>query len=210
MLLILSGCGGESATLRYKLIARANVGGEIIEAYAVNQLTVSTTPYSLSGNAASSDLTAEATILDMGERGSMFILQNVNNHPSAIVEAYDIAGSMGSLRKEGIEKFRTIQGQGRVSWPDRLIKPRMMAFRDESDPASIFEVTRENFSDHFGTDAKLIALYIEPTTEPISNVIPTRLPWWRRGGGAIVPLEKGGPSRLPLSQTISHSQFKRK
>lgn len=209
LVFLLSGCGGETATVRYKLIAKANIGGEIIESYAVNELTMSISSLSLSGNAASASLTAEATILDMGERGSVYILQNVNNHPSAILIAYDIAGSPGSLNEERIRKMQLVQTQGREAWPRKLITPKMVAFKDENDPATIFEVTRKNFSQHFGADAKFIGLYIEPTNEAVSNEIPKNLPWWRDGKGALVKKEHGGSGlNLPLSNTISHWQFK--
>ena len=149
-LVLLSGCGGESATVRYKLIAKANVGGEIVKSYAANELTMSTSSISLSGNAASASLTAEATILDMGARGSVYILQNINNHPSAILIAYDIAGSPGSLNEERIKKMQLVQKQGQKAWPSKIVLPKMVAFTDENDPSTIYEITRENFSQHFG------------------------------------------------------------
>ena len=193
----LAGCGGPgsgTAHLRFKVIARARLGGGDYEGFAVNEMKAIYTPNTLSGFKMGRTLKMEATVLDFkGNADSLFIL--LTDYLEVILRLWEIAPSPGSADETTIPKLRTASGRQEFSWRkappgmdyDDAVKinvlsglfPKIAAFRDEGDPASVYEVNPDNLAKTHGTAAKFLGLSIEIVDPdiPLTDSIEQKLPW---------------------------------
>ena len=182
-MLALAGCGvvsAEKAKVRFKITATVIVDGKTYTGSAVNELVARYTPNSLSGFQMSRRMSAEATIVDVGRRDALFILPV--DYLDRILRAYNIAPSVGSAGEMTVEKLKAARGEvgyEETQFERRRGLPLIAAFRDESDPASVYEVDPENMAATHGSGARLIGVSIEivdPET-PITSEITKRLLW---------------------------------
>lgn len=181
---VLSGCGGETATIRYRMIATVLVAGKVYQDSAVQQVSWTATPHSLTGFGSSVTRMGEAVVIDVGEgRSAVYVL--LNNRSGSAVTPYVAARCFG------------IEGDPKRSWAERVdavpvgrrctlspganadIMPLVVAFKDESVPKSIFELTPQGYHDAFGVDARFGGLVLErvDAKTPIDKGIDQRLPW---------------------------------
>lgn len=181
---VLSGCAGEAATIRYRMTAKVLVAGKIYQGSAVQQVRWTATPHSLTGFGSSVTRMGEAVVIDVGEgRSAVYVL--LNNRSGSAVTPYVAARCFG------------IEGDPKRSWAERVdavpvgrrctlspganadIMPLVVAFKDESVPKSIFELTPQGYRNAFGVDAsfgELVLERVDPKT-PIEKGIDKRLPW---------------------------------
>lgn len=184
----LAGCGGQSVTRRFRVIATAEVDGKIVEGSTVMQITYSRVEKSLVGAGGSTNLKGEALILDLPGKGTVYVLPWVHVVPGGTIDqVYEygvlttlaIAGGIGAMRDEGFEKLRDAQGRMPFRRPSRTRQnglPLFVAFTDEKAPKTIFEVDPFSMGAHF-PGVKLLSFDIEFTDARVTSVLTKRLPW---------------------------------
>ena len=69
-LLLLAGCGGQSATNRFRVIAAVDVDGQKVEGSTVMEITYQKVEHSLIGRGGATALKGEALVLDLKGRGT--------------------------------------------------------------------------------------------------------------------------------------------
>ncbi|PQA88581.1 hypothetical protein CW354_09875 [Marinicaulis flavus] len=186
--LMLAGCapaGENKITLNVKVTAHALADGVPHEGSSVLEIKLRRTPNSLSGMAMSMKLKGEAVILDMGrDRTAYFLLKD---YVHDILNGYDVAPSAGSVDETSFDKLQAASG---VIDVPRKQYPKIAAFKDETDPATVYEVDPDDFADAFGPGVELTGLTLELVDEPMTEKIAQRLAWLEPArGGRLVPIE---------------------
>lgn len=180
----LSGCGGESEDIRYRATAGVVVDGKLYEGSVVRETRFTSTPNSLIGFQASVKDRGEAVRVDVGpSRGAVYLLLKDRGgggeFPLIVWECFKIDTENDP---NWIEELRDVPlGKKCTLTPGAMgsIMPLVVAFRDESMPKSIFEVTPDNFRGAFGVGARFSQLTLERVSDgvPIDKGIDKHLPW---------------------------------
>jgi hypothetical protein len=185
LLFMLAVCsGGQSATNRFRVIATADVDGQKVEGSTVMEITYEKVERSLIGRGGATALKGEALILDLKGRGTVYVLPYAHDPTGSLIPVYEegllsslgIKHGVGTLSNEDFDRIRRARGRipFRIGNPPRL--PAFVAFRDEKDPKTIYEVDPKNLGQAFpGT--RFVDLDIEFTDAPVTNVLKRRLPW---------------------------------
>ena len=162
LLLLLAGCGAEqSATKRFRVIATVEVDGQKVEGSTVMDITYEKLDEkrSLIGRGGDATAKGEALILDLKGRDTVYLLPYAHHLPSgALIEIYvdgllrslGVNHGIGTLSSEDFDRVR--QARGRIPFrglgnPPRL--PAFVAFRDEKNPKTIYEVDPKNLGQSF-------------------------------------------------------------
>jgi hypothetical protein len=176
LLLLLAGCGGQAATKGFRVIATAEVDGQKVEGSTVMEITYEAIgPTTLKG---------EALIFDLKGRGTVYVLPYEHTPSGSLMVMYEqgvvsslgIEHGYGSLSNQDIDRIRQARGRipFRIGNPTRL--PAFVAFRDEKNPKTIYEVNPTNFGQSF-SGVRFVGLDIEFTDARVTNVLKQRLPW---------------------------------
>ena len=233
---VIVGCDDtREATLRYRLIATVEIDGQKVEASTVMQMYYKNfrpDPHFLdyfiqflthvNPRATASDHAAEALVLDLKGRGTVFILPTVHSysgfsrfHELCLLLTLGIEHKLYSSTKEDMKQISNAKGRmplqllrpemRRPEYPKGLVikSPAMVTFKNERDPRTIEEVDPENMEQHF-PGVRLLNFEIEITDAPLTRVLTKRLPWLetidqnetleREPGGSMRPPTKN-PSR---------------
>ena len=185
LLLLLAVCsGGQSATKRFRVIATVEVDGQKVEGSTVMEITYERVERSLIGRGGAATLKGEALILDLKERGTVYVLPYQHMPSGALIEAYEhgllsslgIEHGAGTLSSEDFDRIRQARGRipFRIGNPPRL--PAFVAFRDEKIPTTIYEVDPKKPGQSF-PGIRFVGLDIEFTDARVTNVLKQRLPW---------------------------------
>jgi hypothetical protein len=221
--LMLSTCGGQSATVRYRVIATVEVDGQRVEGSTVMEANFRHVEHSLIGAGGATTLYGEALILDLKGRGTVFILpvehqkkQIINNqfYEFGIPVIFGIRGGVGAMTDEDFAQLRRAKGRVPFSFaaigvPTRL--PLFIAFKDEKKPNTVFEVDPQHMDSVF-PGVKFISLDIEITDAPVTNVLKQRLPWLDRNNRGF-GFDRDPPGHVrdekdrPLSYKLSYDSF---
>jgi hypothetical protein len=185
--LMLSQCGGGSATVRYRVIATVEVDGQRVEGSTVMEAYFSHVEHSLIGAGGATKLYGEALILDLKGRGTVFILPVEHQKKTVLAQIYEfgipltfgVRRSIGVMVDEDFARLRQAKGRKPFSFalidvPTRL--PAFVAFRDEKMPNTIYEVDPQHIDSAF-PGVRFISLDIEITDAPVTKVLKQRLPW---------------------------------
>jgi hypothetical protein len=185
--LMLSQCGEPSATVRYRVIATAEVDGQRVEGSTVMEANFRHLEHSLIGAGGATKLYGEALILDLKGRGTVFILPVEHQKKTVLAQIYEfgipltfgVRNSIGVMKDEDFARLRQAKGRKPFSFalidtPTRL--PVFVAFRDEKIPNTIYEVDPQHMDSAF-PGVRFISLDIEITDAPLTNVLKQRLPW---------------------------------
>jgi len=205
----LVGCDDtREATLRYRLIATVEIDGQKVEESTVMQMhykNFHSDPHfwdyviwliaRINPRATASDHAAEALILDLKGRGTVFILPSVHGsmgfshfHEVCLLLTLGIENKLNSLTTEDMRQISSAKGRmplqllrpemRRPEYPKSLVSkgPAMVTFKDERDPRTIEEVDPENMERHF-PGVRLLNFEIEVTDAPLTRVLTKRLPW---------------------------------
>ena len=181
----LAGCGGpdSSIELHVKVTARAVADGVPREGSSVLLVHVAHTPNSLSRMQMRMSLKGEATILDMGRgRVAYFLLKD---YLPDLVTGYRIwEPGKEAWSAETIPGLRAASGEIEIK-RDRY--PKIAAFRDERDPATVYEVEPGNFAAAFGPGVAFRSLTLELVDAPMTEAIEKKLPWLGTWAGPFAP-----------------------
>lgn len=222
----LAGCGNESATIRYRATAKMVIDGEVREGSAVREMTITETPNSLTGFGLKVRDRGEAIIVDIGEgRSAVYFLRNDRSGTG-----YRLSGTMqncfgiesGSSGSGWTKAFEEIPiGESCIIKPEVVARttPLIVAFRDESVPKSIFEVTPQSLKSVFNVDGYFSEMTFErvPDNTPLTKTIDQRLPWLNDipfEGSNIRVLEpydttvRRRASTVPLAQRVTDYYFR--
>jgi len=103
--------------------------------------------------------------------GSLMVM-----YEQGVVSSLGIEHGYGSLSNQDIDRIRQARGRipFRIGNPTRL--PAFVAFRDEKNPKTIYEVNPTNFGQSF-SGVRFVGLDIEFTDARVTNVLKQRLPW---------------------------------
>ena len=184
LLLLLAGCGGQSATNRFRVIATVEVDGQKVEGSTVMEITYAKVEHSLIGRGGDTTLKGEALILDLKGRGTVYVLPYAHDPSGSLNQVYEYGvlnslgteNSIGTLSSQDFDRIR--QARGRIPFrngnPTRL--PAFVAFRDEKNPKTIYEVDPKNLGQSF-PGVRFVGLDIEFTDARVTNVLKQRLPW---------------------------------
>ncbi|MGR9424228.1 hypothetical protein [Rhizobium leguminosarum] len=176
--------GGETATVRFKVIASATVDGQPTESSSVMEITYSKVSHSLIGNSGATRLYGEALIFNLGRKGTVYILP-VEHPPHAsldlvyeyaILSTFGIRNSFGGLSSTDFDTLRNAKGRRTFNLRNTDRLPVFVAFSDEGNPKTILEVNPRKISERF-PGVRFTGIEIEITDEPITKQLRERLPW---------------------------------
>ena len=148
------------------------------------EVTYAKVEHSLIGRGGDTTLKGEALILDLKGRGTVYVLPFQVDPSGSLGEVYEYGvlnslgteNSIGTLSSQDFDRIR--QARGRIPFrngnPTRL--PAFVAFRDEKNPKTIYEVDPKNLGQSF-PGVRFVGLDIEFTDARVTNVLKQRLPW---------------------------------
>ena len=183
-LLAAAGCGGETEAVRYRATAAVVVDGKLYEGSTVRETRFTSTPGSLTGMQASIKDAGDAIRIDVGEgRSAIYLLLNDRGggaeFPLIVWQCFEIDTENNPKWIDELRETRS--GQKCTVTPGGLghVMPLLVAFADEAQPKSIFEVAPESFKSAFGVEARFAQLTLERVndTVPIDRRIAKHLPW---------------------------------
>ena len=213
--LMLSQCGEPSATVRYRVIATAEVDGQRVEGSTVMEVNYQRVKYSLIGAGGATKLYGEALILDLKGRGTVFILPVWYHEKTELMQIYELGilrtfgvqNSIGGLEDGDFARLR--QAKGRKPLNPRL--PLFVAFKDEKIPNTIYEVDPQHMDSAF-PGVRFNSLDIEITDAPVTKVLKQRSPWLDRNN-RLSGFDRDPPGKLraekdlTLGYKISYNSF---
>ncbi|WP_195909451.1 hypothetical protein [Rhizobium tubonense] len=175
-------CQGESATVRFKVIASATVDGRPVESSSVMEVTYSKVTHSLIGNGGATRLYGEALIFELGGKGTIYIHLPLE-HPShsslsqayeyGILTTFGIKDSVGGLSNADFDTLRNASGRRRFRLYDNSRLPTFVAFTDENNPKTIYEIDPQDIGAYF-PGVRFTGLDIEITDEPVTKKLRQR------------------------------------
>jgi hypothetical protein len=183
LLLLLAVCsGGQSATNRFRVIATVEVDGQKVEGSTVMEITYQKVEHSLIGRGGATALKGEALILDLKGRGTVYVLPFAHDPDGSLGQIYEYGisnslgteNSIGTLSSQDFARIR--QARGRIPFKNGTQLPAFVAFRDEKNPKTIYEVGPRNFEQSF-PGVRFVGLDIEFTDARVTNILKQRLPW---------------------------------
>jgi hypothetical protein len=172
--LLLAACFGE--TKGFRLIATAEVNGQKVEGSTVMQINYQRGRTKLKG---------EALILDLKGRGTVYVLPYAHDLSSGslnqvyeygVLNSLGIENSIGSLDSEDFDRIRKARGRIPFRNGSPTTLPAFVAFRDEKNPKTIYEVDPKNFGHSFA-GTRFVSLDIEFTNDSVTDRLKQRLPW---------------------------------
>jgi hypothetical protein len=215
--LMLSQCGEPSATVRYRVIATAEVDGQRVEGSTVMEANFRHLEHSLIGAGGATKLYGEALILDLKGRGTVFILPVEHQRKTVLAQIYEfgipltfgVRNSIGVMKDEDFARLRQAKGRKPFSFalidtPTRL--PAFVAFKDEKIPNTIYEVDPLHMDSAF-PGVRFISLDIEITDAPVTKVLKQRLPWLASSTETFDRDYKRDFKDLPLGYKITYAHF---
>lgn len=210
---------GDRVTLRFKAIATVFVDGRLVEGSTVMEITYARISGSLLGNGGATRLYGEAMVLDLGDKGTVYILPM--QHPGdndlsrvyeyAVLATLGVRNSFGSLKDEDFAVLRSAKGRHPFKLNESTMLPAFVSFTDHRDPKTIFEVLPKDIGKHF-PGVTFVGLDLQITDEPITKKLRDRLPWlsiW--APEKVFPRDPPGHwrpiSKQPLSHKITRARF---
>jgi hypothetical protein len=179
----LAGCGepDKITKKRFRVIATAEVDGQRFEGSTVMEAQWRQTP----GGRTYSNLFGETLILELGKRGTVFLLPIEHDRETGAFNSLYHGAFEELFRAPTGEKDKTLEaiskGTGRHKFlakggdPKRL--PAFIAFKDERLPRTVYELDPFDLAAELGPGVRFIGLEIEITDAPLTSVLKKRLPW---------------------------------
>lgn len=165
--------------LHYRLTVETEVDGKAIKASGVIRILFAEPHCLLCNNNYAAVVKGEAIPLDLGDRGTAFVLltrgKDPNSNPDSIV-LHTFPDYFKYLKPGGM--IPGVRGlSGKVNLPLTRL-PMIVRFTDINDPKSVEEVDPEHMDKTFGPGVKITRASLEITKDPISTGIEKRFPLW--------------------------------
>ena len=191
--LALAGCSdSETVAVRYRVIAKITYNGRPYEASTVMECSYRRIKNSLIGAGGSTKLLGEALIFDLPNGKSLFILPWARDpngglrqfFEAALPRTIGIKHGVGSLSDDDFARLKTASGRFLVFEKGGL--PALVAFDDETNPKTIFEIAPSSkYPDFPGVrpigevfpGVRFIGIEIEITDAAITKKLGERLTW---------------------------------
>ncbi|MFK4772341.1 hypothetical protein [Rhizobium sp. ZW T2_16] len=181
----LVGCqSGEKAKVRYRVIAWFDVDGRSLHASTVMEIHYARVTNSLTGSGGATRLYGEALIADIPGKGTVYLLPVEHEKGGTLARFWETAilltlgtkSSIGTLKAEDFELLKNASGQMKVKAFRSDEYPAFVAFLDESQPKTIFEIKPGQIGKVF-PGVRFVGLDIQITDAPVSEALRDRLPW---------------------------------
>lgn len=195
---------------RYKMTVEVETPEGIVSGSAVRQMGNDLHGSPLSQNGNPGDVSGEAVVVDLGERGVLFALIS---HRSDI-EFYDAFREIwphGGSTPEAIKFYANLPVGTKGVLPPQ-VGPKLVTFTDMNDPTSVilaqvwerkgrggFYLAEDRMEALFGEGVKLKGITLEITDEPVTWGIEKLLHWLGDVGGGYLHggfTSKGAPLGL--------------
>ncbi|MEO1199683.1 MAG: hypothetical protein AAFX39_10690 [Pseudomonadota bacterium] len=200
-----------SGTLRYEMVVEADGevyrGASVLEARYKHQFPIGDVSFSSNGR-------GEAVVVDIGDRGTLFVLVT-GSYGCPGTEAYSsrpdsqgIPVLVFDLRvdlEDTLRRLRYFEGFAEVPL-NRM--PLMVRFDDITDPLTVSQVDPCDLAASFGDDVSLSRVTIEATDAPVTTGIEARLPWFELLKNLYLDGSKGRNSN-EFPNSIHGGNFKR-
>lgn len=214
LLPLLAGCGkSETANVRFRVICTVEVDGRKVEGTTVMEVHYTMVTSSLTGMGASSRHIGEALILDLPGRGTVYMLPFIHDgaslnqaFPQGVINSLGIGKGIGALSAADYPKLKAAKGRVRlVGERSELMLPAFVAFKNDKDPKTIYEIAPRQFSKFF-PGVKFVNLEIEFTDAPLTHELLKRLPWLASEAKytTVFPRDPPGQLRANIDTPISH------
>jgi hypothetical protein len=155
----------------------------------------------------------EALIIDLGDRGTAFLLPTTYSpysstgrghfgsgfYDTSLLITFGITNKLLGLDANDYARLRNVKGRFPLKTRHPDVHPAMAALFNEKYPQTIFQVDPYNMEASF-SGVRLVGIDIEITKDPVTSKLRQRLPWLmgRRGKSAadhstpvIYPLKTG-------------------
>ncbi len=205
----LAGCGetDKITKKRFRVIATAEVDGQRFEGSTVMEAQWRQTP----GGRTYSNLFGETLILELGKRGTVFLLPIEHDRKTGAFNSLYHGAFEELFRAPTGEKDKTLKaiskGTGRHKFlakggdPKRL--PAFIAFKDERLPRTVYELDPFDLAAELGPGVRFIGLEIEITDAPLTSRLKERLPWLiKEKAGTIFDRDPPGQIRAVSDKPI--------
>ena len=178
---LLASCStSETATVRFRVIAKVLIDRRPVEGSTVMQIQYTKVTKSLLGTGGSTTTKAEALILDLPGRGTVYILPCEHQRSGSLTSVYEqgllhclhIENGVGSMDPGNYVRLRA--AKGRIPYDYRY--PAMVAFTDEANPQSIYEIKPEQIGEWF-QGVEFVGMELEFTDAPLTQQLRRRLKW---------------------------------
>lgn len=216
----LAGCQDGSESIRFRVIAMVMYQGKKYEASTVMECHYTRVTNSLVGRGGSTRLYGESLIFDLPNGKTFFVLPIWEGkdgslggvYERAVLKTFGIDSSLGSLEDEDFTAMQAASGRKPFRYFDHM--PAFVAFRDETQPKTIFELQPYKLEQTF-PGVKFIGLDIEVTDAPVTTKLRERLPWLDTGrrlnDPVVFPRDPPGQRRpiwqRPLGYKITDTHF---
>lgn len=179
--LLVSGCfSPESVTRNIRVIAQAEVDGEIVEGSAVMGLRWEAG----SNGRMYNKNNVEAVILELGKGKTVYIthsyisLDGTSNSGYWMPLVLKTFGMSGNGKLSDLPKLSSLEGRYPVKplVGSRKKLPVMVSFSDEKKRETMFQVEPHEFSKVFGDNVRFLGLWFEFTEDLETELIIERLP----------------------------------
>lgn len=127
----------------------------------------------------------------------------------AILSTFGIRNSFGGLSDADFNVLRTARGRRPFNLRRTSRLPAFIAFADEKNPKTIYEIDPWKLGEHF-LGVRFTALEIEITSEPITKRLRERLPWLNAPKQVFdrdPPGELTLESKLPIGYLTTRADF---
>ena len=212
-----------SATVRYRVIATVEVDGKPVEKSTVMEIKYRTVDdpnvnwfiWAVTGMSRTVTYTeqyGEALIIDLGDRGTAFLLPTTYSpysstgrghfgsgfYDTSLLITFGITNKLLRLDANDYARLRNVKGRFPLKTRHPDVHPAMAALLNEKYPQTIFQVDPYNMEASF-SGVRLVGIDIEITKDPVTSKLRQRLPWLmgRRGKLAadhstpVIPLKTG-------------------
>jgi hypothetical protein len=197
---IVGGCRDTgTAVVRYRLIATIEVDSHPVEysttmkieyenKRAPGEWLIINILSGINPNITYTKTYGEALIIDLGHRGTMYLLPYQYKssgvlssfHAGAVLQTLGVVNGLHAINDADCDRIHNIKGRFpfQMARPGTSeLRPAMVTFGNELDPQSVRQVDPFDLETSFGNGVKWQSLEIEITNAAVTSSLPKRLPW---------------------------------